>query len=226
MIFLLIKWTISYHQSFHINQVMGTHDFPFHFGFNSGGRYKINVTKGGDSDLLFLIDTEKDIELFKDQNNKKNLCNFTFPINYINLMHVEKGIGFLTGQIDKKGIYYTTITICQQKQGYSILLTYTNPNSVLSYEEQPCFFIELFFTSFMFVIFTFWIVNWSKYFSFKNILHTFVTACLLLTIIYDRFLSYNSSDNRTNDRSFAWFVRFPDVSAFFNIEKVRFSEVT
>lgn len=45
------------------------------------------------------------MELFKDQINKKNLCNFTFPINYINLKHVEKGKGFLTDQIDKKGIY-------------------------------------------------------------------------------------------------------------------------
>lgn len=213
MIFLLIINALSYQRAFNIQPSKEMLFFPFRYGFTKGGRYSINVTKGGMSDLLFLIATENDIEEFKNRTENKNLCNLTYSIDYINLIHVEGGKGFATGEIYKKGKYFTSITICNpQDYGYTIVLTYTNPNSMLSYEEQPCLIIRSFFTVIVSIIFILWLINWFKYFSFKNILHTFGTICLFITVIYNILYSFeyylrNKSDQDSLLFTFRKFFR-------------------
>lgn len=204
MIFLFIIYVLSYQQVFNIHPARVMQFLPFRFGFNLGGRYSINVTKGGTGDLLFLVATENDIDEFQNKTDNKNFCNWTYSVDYINLIHVKAGKGFATGQIYKKGKYFTTITICNpQDYGYSVILTYTNPNSMLSYEEQPCLIITSFFAVIVSLIFILWLINWSKYFSIKNILHIFVTICLFETVIYDILYSFeyyirNKSDQNSN----------------------------
>lgn len=208
MIFLLIATVFSYRSGYYIYPKQGLVVLPFRYGFYPGGRYTINVSKGETDSLLFLIATYDDTVRFFEGVNERSPCNWTYNVDYINKIQLEDGKGVASGKVNKKGMYYTTVTPCNPNDdnGYTFYFTYVNPDSMLSYDEQPCLITVPIIAGIACGLFILWLVNWFMYFSLKNSLHIYFTIGIFFTVIYELLYAFEYYSRDKSDSKSPLFV--------------------
>lgn len=204
MFLLLICAVFSKKSGYFVYPQKGLVILPFRYGFYSGGTYTINVTEGNTDGLVFVIATYENTIKFLSGASDYAPCNYSYPVDYTNVISLQDGKGIISGKIDKKGMYYTTVASCNPyDNGYTFYFTYLNPNSCLSSDEQPCLITVPVIAGIAGLLFIIWLINWFMYFSLKNSLHLYFTIGILLTVTYEvlyvfEYISRNKTDKKSN----------------------------
>lgn len=213
--FLQIISLILYKLNYKVGENSRDFYLPITFGFNSGGNYSIKIKSDANDKILIHIGTIDDIKHFWSKKDQYHPCNISISNESIYILN-NKNYSF-TGIIQKAGKYAINIKSCTYfSSKYSIELTFLNPTSALSSENQ--YYLNTFKKLILFSLFLciLWFITILVTFSDTNIYHLLISIVLFLYTV-DKillFFEYKSLDQSVDITKFS-IVRPYIVSIYF-----------
>lgn len=186
--------------TFHIGSNQRHFSIPFLYGFQSEGTYTINLKNNESDNFIFLIATEEEMEKFMTEQNLYKPCNVTVPINYYTISQLNNESSKITGTIEKRGMYNTTILSCEYFHSeFSVEMIYNNPTSHLSYNVQNILITNPIIVVISIILFILWIINWLRNFTMKNLIHIILTISFLFFVIEKILFLFESIEKNKSD---------------------------
>lgn len=165
----MIFYKIKYDVSKNTRKII----LPVSFSFQNGGSYSFNITGNGTDSYLFQIATEKDIDQYWVDKDIYLPCSNITSNDNIHIIQIHDGKANFSGYIEKEGTYTVNIKSCTYfSSSYTIELSFKNPNSFLSLDDQNAlkkYKILIYITATLYIV---WLLNWFRFFSLRNIIHT------------------------------------------------------
>lgn len=206
MILVFLCLCLGYTYSSKINSRTKSHFFRT-FGFEVGGEYNVFMENLKSPSILFgLLRRDEAIKVnnIYAQIAVVDCFNIKKEINLSNFYNVTDKMCNFSGKIDKKDVYTPLLVLCDEMgSSYDITLKFKNPKTYLDYRYVPLLKLKPIITFSFFLLLVLWVLNWTRNFTLKNLLHLFLTitfgvSFMYLLIYWLELVHYNKTDKSSS----------------------------
>ncbi|EAX88480.1 hypothetical protein TVAG_481620 [Trichomonas vaginalis G3] len=175
---------LLYRQRAKVN-VEGNSIVLYSYGYEKGGKFSAAITNASQSTtFLFQLCTLDEFKNFTQ--SQKSYCEDLMSVCHLSTLEPVYNQASNTNMtVDQAGRYLTVITNCAgSASNYLLDVNFSNPNSLLSTDLQPCIYGKPIMTVFFGIGMIYWVINWILNFRGTSALHIFYTITIFFAFLY------------------------------------------